>query len=105
MAAMTTHTRADPATKRGYAATKEQLLHRLGRIEGQIRGIAGMVENDRYCMDVLTQISAVQAALDKVALGLLDDHARRCLMDGPNELKGDRTEDLMAAVGRLMRRG
>jgi DNA-binding FrmR family transcriptional regulator len=64
-----------------------------------------MVDEDRYCIDVLTQISAVQAALDKVALGLLDDHARHCVIDGPDELKSDRTEELMAAVARLMRRG
>src|SRR5665213_3451336 len=63
------------ASTRGYTATKPALLARLRRIEGQIRGIEGMVEEDRYCIDVLTQISAVKAALDKVALGLLDDHA------------------------------
>jgi CsoR family transcriptional regulator, copper-sensing transcriptional repressor len=94
------------AGNRGYSATKEQLLTRLRRIEGQVRGIEGMVEDDRYCIDVLTQISAVQAALDKVALGLLDGHARHCVVDGqaegsPEEL----TDELMAAVGRLMRRG
>src|ERR687892_147607 len=65
---------------RGYTATKDQLLKRLRRIEGQVRGIQGMVEDDRYCIDVLTQISAVQAALDKVALGLLDDHVHHCVM-------------------------
>jgi CsoR family transcriptional regulator, copper-sensing transcriptional repressor len=90
---------------RGYSATKDQLLKRLRRIEGQVRGVQGMVEDDRYCIDVLTQISAVQAALDKVALGLLDDHARHCVIDGPEGEKDDRTEELMAAVGRLMRRG
>jgi len=90
---------------RGYTATKDQLLARLRRIGGQVKGIEGMVEDDRYCVDVLTQISAVQAALDKVALGLLDDHARHCVIDGPEELKGDRTDELMAAVARLMRRG
>ena len=89
----------------GYTATKDQLLKRLRRIEGQVRGVQGMVEDDRYCIDVLTQISAVQAALDKVALGLLDDHARHCVIDGPEGEKDDRTEELMAAVGRLMRRG
>jgi CsoR family transcriptional regulator, copper-sensing transcriptional repressor len=98
---MTTST----AGPRGYSATKDQLLKRLRRIEGQVRGVEGMVQDDRYCIDVLTQISAVQAALDKVALGLLDDHARHCVIDGPDELKGDRTEELMAAVGRFMRRG
>ena len=93
------------ATPRGYTATKDQLQSRLRRIEGQVRGVEKMVDEDRYCIDVLTQISAIQAALDKVALGLLDDHARHCVIDGPDELKGDRTEELMAAVGRLMRRG
>jgi DNA-binding FrmR family transcriptional regulator len=94
-----------PAPARGYSATKDQLLNRLRRVEGQVRGVQAMVDEDRYCIDVLTQISAVQAALDKVALGLLDDHARHCVIDGPEELKGDRTEELMAAVARLMRRG
>jgi CsoR family transcriptional regulator, copper-sensing transcriptional repressor len=93
------------AGTRGYSATKDQLLKRLRRVEGQVRGLQGMVEDDRYCIDVLTQISAVQAALDKVALGLLDDHARHCVIEGPDAEKDDRTEELMAAVGRLMRRG
>lgn len=96
---------ASSAGTRGYSATKDQLLKRLRRIEGQVRGIEGMVEDERYCIDVLTQISAVQAALDKVALGLLDDHARHCVIDGPEGEKDERTEELMAAVGRLMRRG
>jgi DNA-binding FrmR family transcriptional regulator len=90
---------------RGYTATKEQLLTRLKRIEGQVRGIESMVEDDRYCIEVLTQISAVQAALDKVALGLLDEHARHCVMGGEEAKKDERTTELMAAVGRLMRRG
>ena len=89
----------------GYAATKDQLLARLRRIGGQVNGIEGMIEDDRYCIDVLTQIAAAQAALDKVALGLLEDHARNCVIGGPDELKGDRTDELMAAVGRLTRRG
>jgi CsoR family transcriptional regulator, copper-sensing transcriptional repressor len=98
---MATSTTSTPA--RGYTASKDQLLTRLKRIEGQVRGIEGMVEDDRYC---ITQISAVQAALDKVALGLLDGHARHCVVEGhasgsPEEL----TDELMAAVGRLMRRG
>ena len=88
----------------GYSATKEQLLKRLRRIEGQVRGVQGMVEDDRYCIDVLTQISAVQAALDKVALGLLDDHACHCVMGAEREEQAQKTEELMAAVGRLMRR-
>jgi DNA-binding FrmR family transcriptional regulator len=96
---------AEGPTARGYTASKDQLLKRLRRIEGQVRGIEGMVDDDRYCIDVLTQISAVQAALDKVALGLLDEHARHCVTGGPQELQADRTDELMAAVGRLMRRG
>ena len=95
----------EPAETRGYSASREQLLKRLSRVEGQVRGIRGMVEDDRYCIDVLTQIAAVQAALDKVALGLLDDHAHHCVVGGPEALKGDRTDELMSAVGRLMRRG
>src|SRR4051794_702760 len=91
---------------RGYSASKDQLLKRLRRVEGQVRGVERMVEEDRYCIDVLTQISAVQAALDKVALGLLDGHARHCVIgaEGAGEQE-DRTTELMAAVGRLMRRG
>ena len=92
---------------RGYSATKEQLATSLKRIEGQVRGIQRMVDEDRYCIDVLTQISAIQAALDKVALGLLDGHARHCLLGeghGPHEAS-DQADELMSAVGRLMRRG
>jgi DNA-binding FrmR family transcriptional regulator len=93
-------------TTRGYTATKEQLQSRLRRIEGQVRGIEKMVDEDRYCIDVLTQISAIQAALDKVALGLLDDHARPCMHRGAEEGRGDEmATEMMAAVGRLMRRG
>ena len=90
-------------TTRGYTASKDQLLTRLKRIEGQVRGIRGMVEEDRYCIDVLTQISAARAALDKVALGLLDDHARHCVMGAEGEEQLDRTDEMMAAIGRLVR--
>jgi DNA-binding FrmR family transcriptional regulator len=90
---------------RGYTATKDQLLTRLRRIEGQVRGVQNMVEEDRWCIDVITQISAIQAALDKVALGLLDGHARHCVMGAEDGEQTARTEELMAAVGRLMRRG
>ena len=96
-------TPTDPPT-RGYTATKGDLRKRLARIEGQVRGIDRMVEQDRYCIDVLTQISAVQAALDKVALGLLDDHTSHCVM-GAEEGSREKAEELMAAVGRLLRRG
>ena len=90
---------------RGYTATKDQLQKRLRRIEGQVRGIQGMVDEDRYCIDVLTQISAARAALDKVALGLLDDPARHCVMGAEAEERADRTDEMMAAVGRLVRGG
>src|SRR5260221_5387436 len=90
---------------KGYQATKDQLLDRLARIKGQVGGIERMVGEDRYCIDVLTQISAIQAALDKVALGLLDGHARTCVVGAETELQEERTAELMAAVGRLMRRG
>jgi DNA-binding FrmR family transcriptional regulator len=94
-----------PAPTRGYSATKDQLMKRLRRIEGQVRGVEGMVEDERYCIDVLTQISAIQAALDKVALGLLDDHARHCVIGAEADEQTDKTDELMAAVARLMRRG
>jgi CsoR family transcriptional regulator, copper-sensing transcriptional repressor len=92
--------------KHGYSATKDQLANRLRRIEGQVRGIERMVDEDRYCIDVITQITAVQAALDKVALSLLDDHARHCVIGGASDEEPEvLTHELMAAVGRLMRRG
>jgi CsoR family transcriptional regulator, copper-sensing transcriptional repressor len=91
--------------KRGYTATKDQLGDRLARIEGQVRGIARMVDDDRYCIDVLTQINAVRAALDKVALGLLDGHARHCLAGGGGPTDPDeQVKELMGAVGRMMSR-
>jgi CsoR family transcriptional regulator, copper-sensing transcriptional repressor len=91
---------------RGYTATKDQLQSRLRRVEGQVRGIQAMVDEDRYCIDVLTQISAIQAALDKVALGLLDDHVRHCVKDAAAEGRSEEmATEMMAAVGRLMRRG
>src|ERR1700734_2775460 len=96
---------SETTTTRGYTASKDQLLARLKRIEGQVRGIEGMVSDDRYCIDILTQISAAQAALDKVALGLLDDHAHHCVLGAEPGQRDDRTEEMMAAVGRLLRRG
>ncbi len=91
---------------RGYTASKDQLQKRLARVEGQVRGISRMVEDDRYCIDILTQINAVRAALDKVALGLLDGHARHCMHEGAREGRADEmATELMAAVGRLMKRG
>ena len=92
--------------QRGYSASKDQLTKRLARIEGQIRGISKMVEDDRYCTDVLSQINAARAALDKVALGLLDGHARHCLMGGgggPDDPQ-EQVDELMTAVGRMLSR-
>jgi CsoR family transcriptional regulator, copper-sensing transcriptional repressor len=93
------------AEMRGYTASKDELQRRLARIEGQVRGVSKMVAEDRYCIDVLTQIAAIEAALDKVALGLLDDHARVCVVGGEESEREQRTEEMMAAVGRLLRRG
>src|ERR1700759_2600587 len=97
------HDESSPS--RGYSAAKDQLLARLRRIEGQIRGIEGMVQDDRYCIDVLTQIGAAQAALDKVALGLLDGHAHTCVVGAEPDQQDERTEEMMAAAGPLPRRG
>src|SRR4028118_997559 len=89
---------------RGYSATKDQLVKRLRRVEGQVRGVERMVEEDRYCIDVVTQISAIQAALDKVALGLLDQHARHRVAAGHGDGKPEEmTDELMGAVARIMR--
>ena len=95
------------ANEPGYAAAgeKARILVRLRRAEGQVRGIAGMVENDRYCIDVLQQISAAQAALDKVALALVDEHARHCVLGAAPDDREDRHEELMTALSRLLRRG
>ena len=90
---------------RGYSASREELKARLKKIEGQVRGVERMIDDDRYCIDVLTQIAAVQAALDKVALGLLDGHVSHCVVGGHGPgTEEERTTELMSAVGRLLRR-
>jgi DNA-binding FrmR family transcriptional regulator len=96
---------ASTPTTHGYTQHKGPLLNRLRRIEGQVRGVQGMVEDDRYCIDVLTQISAIQAALDKVALELMDDHARHCVLGAADGEREEKTEELMGAVARLLKRG
>jgi DNA-binding FrmR family transcriptional regulator len=88
----------------GYQEDKEKLLKRLARVEGQVRGVSKMVEEERYCIDVLTQIGAIQAALDKVALGLLDEHTRHCVVDAEGAERTEKVDELMAAVGRLVGR-
>ena len=65
----------------GYDGNKDDLRKRLNRVEGQVRGIARMVDEDKYCIDILTQVSALTAALRGVALGLLDDHMKHCVLD------------------------
>src|SRR5207244_8718267 len=79
---------------RGYSASKDEVQRRLAQIEGQVRGIAKMVDEDRYCIDILTQISAIQAALDKVALGLLDGHAHTCVIGADADQQDERTEEM-----------
>lgn len=90
----------------GYSENKDQILKRLTRAEGQVRGVARMVEEDKYCIDILTQISAAQAALDKVALELLRDHAKHCLADDRIQSKGsaDKAEELVGAISRMLSR-
>ena len=90
--------------RRGYTASKEQLLKRLARAEGQVRGVTRMVEEDRYCIDVLTQIQAAQAALDGIAMGLVDGHVRNCMREAETASRADRqVDELMGAIGRLVR--
>jgi len=101
---MTTTPQQEAPPTRGYTATKDQLQKRLARVEGQVRGVARMVDEDRYCIDVLTQIAAIQAALDKISLGLLENHARHC-MQGKGAAPadpGEQVDELMGAVGRLL---
>jgi CsoR family transcriptional regulator, copper-sensing transcriptional repressor len=90
-------------TNPGYIDNKDELLNRLHRISGQVGGLERMVEEDRYCIDILTQISAIQAALDRVSLALLDDHARHCVIGATKENRDEMTEEMMGAVGRLIR--
>jgi DNA-binding FrmR family transcriptional regulator len=87
---------------RGYYDDKEELLGRLRRIEGQVRGLQRMVENDEYCIDILTQISAASNALKKVAIELLDDHIRHCVANKTEKGK-DMVREATAAVERLVK--
>jgi DNA-binding FrmR family transcriptional regulator len=91
--------------KHGY--DKDALVKRLHRIEGQVRGLERMVEEDRYCIDVLTQISAVTTALESLALRILDDHVEHCVADalssGDEEAAKEKSRELLAAVQRFAR--
>jgi CsoR family transcriptional regulator, copper-sensing transcriptional repressor len=85
----------------GYVRSdhKEALVKRLKRIEGQVRGLQRMIDDERYCIDILTQVSATSAALDGVALGVMEDHIQHCVRDGGDE----KITELMGAVERLVR--
>jgi CsoR family transcriptional regulator, copper-sensing transcriptional repressor len=87
----------------GYEMSKDQLLARLRRVEGQVRGLHQMVEADRYCIDVLTQISAVTKALQSVAVGMLDDHLRHCVADAVSAGGPDRDRKLAEATQAIER--
>lgn len=90
----------------GYYDNKDAIQKRLRRAEGQVRGIARMVDEDAYCIDILTQISAIEAALDKVALELLREHAHHCLVNdavGPVD-RAEKADELVAAIGRFMKK-
>jgi DNA-binding FrmR family transcriptional regulator len=91
----------------GYAKDKDALTKRLHRIEGQVRGIERMVEEDRYCIDILTQIAAVRTALEQVGAKLLEDHVTHCvaeaLASGDAAVAGEKSEELLAAVQRFSR--
>lgn len=88
----------------GYKDTKPDLLKRLNRIEGQVRGVSKMVQDDKYCIDILTQVSAAKAALDKVALELLKDHAKHCLNNDDVHFHGeiDKADELVGAISRML---
>jgi len=89
----------------GYSAERQKLLNRLRRVEGQVRGIEKMVEDDRYCIDILTQIAATTTALESVGLKILEDHTRHCvaraLASGDEAVAREKTEELLAAVQRF----
>ncbi len=94
------------ATSPGYTDSKADHLARLHKVEGQIRGVTRMVEDDRYCIDVLTQITAINRALQEVALGLLDDHVRHCVLDAARsnaDIAEAKFDELNVALRRALR--
>jgi DNA-binding FrmR family transcriptional regulator len=89
---------------RGYTLHKDDYAKRLARIEGQVRGLARMIDEDQYCIDVLTQIASVTKALQGVSLGLLDEHMRHCVVDAAAQGHGgEKLDEAMHAVERLLR--
>jgi CsoR family transcriptional regulator, copper-sensing transcriptional repressor len=89
---------------RGYAIKKEDYLKRLRRIEGQVRGLQRLVDDDAYCIDVLTQVSAVTKALQSVAVGLLDEHVRYCVRDAARGDDHDRADEMVSEATRAIER-
>lgn len=90
----------------GYSGSTEQYLTRLRRIEGQVRGVQRMVSEGEYCIDVITQVSAIQSALDSVALGLLQDHMNHCVVDAAkqsDEAGREKVEEATRAIARLVK--
>jgi DNA-binding FrmR family transcriptional regulator len=90
----------------GYSISREAYLKRLARIEGQVRGLERMIEEDAYCIDVLTQLSSVTKALQGVGLGLLDEHMRHCVLNAAadsDEAGSEKIDEAMVAVERLLR--
>ncbi|GAA1937675.1 metal-sensitive transcriptional regulator [Brevibacterium antiquum] len=95
-----------PDHRHGYIRDKGQYQRRLARIEGQVRGIERMVDEEKYCIDILTQVSAIQSALRNVARGLLDDHMRSCVVDAVKDggaEADDKLDEVSEAISRLMR--
>jgi DNA-binding FrmR family transcriptional regulator len=98
---------AETTNAYGYSKDKDQLIKRLHRIEGQVRGVEKMIEDDRYCIDILTQIAAANTALESLALKVLDEHVRHCvaraLASGDQAEAQTKTEELLEAVQRFAR--
>ncbi len=88
---------------RGYSMNRDEYLRRLRRIEGQVRGLQRMVEEDRYCIDILTQVSSVTKALQGVAVGLLDEHMHHCVMEAAANGDNSKVTEATAAIERLIR--
>ena len=105
-AASAAHDGHDHPARHGYITDKDKYLNRMKRIEGQARGIHKMVEEEKYCIDILTQISALTSALEAVAIGLLDDHLKHCVLDAA-KLGGAEADAKIAeatqAIARLVR--
>ncbi|WDF33225.1 metal-sensitive transcriptional regulator [Arthrobacter agilis] len=108
---MTTETHSGNGAPYGYTAEKDAYLKRLRRIEGQVRGIARMVEEDKYCIDILTQVAAVNKALHAVSMGLLEEHISHCVVGAAQEAQAsgddsaveEKVREATAAIGRLLR--